>query len=115
MHHRTRQFLGLLAEDLANEILESCRAAPRSELELVKLTGISRATVSAKVAVLEARGFLERRTERTGAAGRPATRWVGRATKELDALAKAADTFVLNVLEGMASDHRAEMDRATED
>ena len=97
----------ILGEDLVDEILSACRAGPRSEQELIKLTGASRPTVAAKIVLLDAHGLLGRALKRTGGTGRPPIRWTARATDAVDDLEKAADAFVLELLEGQAAEFRA--------
>lgn len=102
--------LALLADDLNAAILAACRHTAMDERALVEATGAVRNTLSARLAVLQAHGLLERRVERTGARGRPSVMWTAAATGAVDAFARSADAFALELLDLLGERHREAID-----
>jgi predicted ArsR family transcriptional regulator len=101
---RTRRTLLLLGDDLVADILNLCVDAARSEGEIVKATGAARQTIQSRLTELEARGLLVRKTQRSGKAGRPQTVWSQLAREELAAFGRAADGFVLALIQAQERD-----------
>lgn len=116
MNSKTRQVLALLADDLTDHILERCAQQPRSEAELVKSSSSGRRTVSDRALLLEAHGLLVRELRRDGAVGRPGKRWEPGAQREVAALERTADAFVLALRQAQVDDQQAAIDaRRAED
>lgn len=99
MNLRTRQVLALLTEDLSAHILEQCAQQPRSKDDLVRSSGSARQTIDAKLQLLEAHGLLAREINRDVARGRPPTRWQPLLESDLAAFERAADAFVLALIQ----------------
>jgi predicted ArsR family transcriptional regulator len=107
MTSRTRQVLTLIADDLTGHILERCTHQPCSERDLVSSSRAARATVAHRVEMLEMLGLLVRQTPRNGLTGRPNTRWLSAAKQILAEFERAADAFVLALLQGQVQDQEA--------
>jgi predicted ArsR family transcriptional regulator len=107
MTAKTRQVLTLLAADLTGHILERCVHEPRSERDLVSSSRAARSTVAHRIEMLELLGLLARQTPHDGAVGRPNTRWEPAAKQILAEFERAADAFVLALLEAQVEDQEA--------
>jgi predicted ArsR family transcriptional regulator len=110
MNLKTRQVLALLTEDLAAHILEQCAQQPCSKDDLVTSSGSARKTIDTKLRLLEAHGLLAREINHDATAGRPPTRWQPRLDRDLTAFERAADAFVLALIQAQLDEHRDGID-----
>lgn len=110
MNLKTRQVLALLTEDLAAHILEQCARQPRSKGDLVTSSGSALKTVDTKLRLLEAHGLLAREINHDATAGRPPTRWQPLLDRDLAAFERAADAFVLALIQAQLDDQQDAID-----
>ena len=99
--------LALLTDDVAADILRRCGQQPRSRDELVKSSSASRPTVETKLGLLESHGLLERELDRAAEQGRPPARWRRLRHDDVAAFERAADAFVLALLQSRVDDQKA--------
>jgi len=99
--------LALLTDDVAAHILRRCGQQPRSRDELVKSSSASRPTVETKLRLLESHGLLERELDRDAEQGRPPAKWQRLRHDDVAAFERAADAFVLALLQGRVDDQKA--------
>lgn len=110
MNLKTRQVLALLTEDLAVHILEQCAQQPRSKDELVTSSGSALKTIDTKLRLLEAHGLLAREINHDATAGRPPSRWQPLLDRDLAAFERAADAFVLALIQAQLDEHQDGID-----
>lgn len=110
MNLTTRQVLALLTEDLAAHILEQCAQQPCSKHDLVTSSGAALKTIDTKLRLLEAHGLLTREINHDATAGRPPTRWQPRLDRDLAAFERAADAFVLALIQAQLDEHQHGID-----
>jgi predicted ArsR family transcriptional regulator len=107
MTARTRLALTLLADELTGHVLEHCAHESRSERDLVSSSRAARATVAQRIELLEMLGLLVRQTPHAGSMGRPTTRWLSARKGIVAEFERAADAFVLALLEAQVEDQEA--------
>jgi predicted ArsR family transcriptional regulator len=104
---RTRQVLAVLADELNDHILEQCAQQPRSEPELVISADSTRNTVHTRLQTLQAHGLLVGDLQRDGSPGRAVRRFMPLSACDVDAFERAADAFVLALVDALGEDQRA--------
>jgi hypothetical protein len=86
---RTRQLLGLLADDAVDGLIAELEMAAATELALRRVLGVSHAALQTRLS-LHALGVLDYETQRTDAPGRPGRVWHSRDPQTLGQFAKSA-------------------------
>lgn len=99
--------LAVLADELNDHILEQCAHRPRSEPELVISTESTRNTVHTRLETLQAYGLLVGVLQRGGSRGRPVRRFTPLCAHDVDTFERAADAFVLALVDALCEDQRA--------
>jgi transcription initiation factor IIE alpha subunit len=90
MDTRTRQLLGLLADDAVDRLIAELAMAASTELALRRALGVSHAALQTRLNLLHALGVLDYETQRTDAPGRPGRIWHIRDPQTLGQFAKSA-------------------------
>jgi predicted ArsR family transcriptional regulator len=105
MERQTRQLLGVLADDLTDELLIELSKGERLETELQQRCASSRQTISRRLTELELWGVVASEDRQTPGRGRPTRAW-RLASPEVASFLREADEVLLRLLEDRARRHR---------
>jgi predicted ArsR family transcriptional regulator len=105
MERQTRQLLRILADDLTDDLLARLSEKALTETEIQGKVSGSRQTISRRLLELESLGIAMSEDHRSSGRGRPTRIW-RLASPEIVDFRRAADEFLLRLLEGQARRHR---------
>lgn len=105
MERQTRQLLGVLADDLTDELLIELSRGEQLETELQQRCPRSRQTISRRLTELELWGVVAGEDRQTPGRGRPTRVW-RLASPDIVPFLREADEVLMRLLEARARRHR---------